>query len=379
MKPIIYLKKVKHRGAKQLAMQFSYDMELIQRVKELEARWSRSLQLWYLPYENGLYRKIIDAFRDLAWTDASALFEGQKPPEDITKPLPPGNCNERKAQSPSMWQQKEIPAEYIARLKRRRYSPNTVKTYAALFRAFINYFPAVRPSEISEEQIRTYQSYLVEERKVSQSTQNKAINAIKFYYEQVLGLEKKNYWIERPRKEKYLPTVLSKQEVRQILQVQANLKHRCMLTLIYSAGLRSGELLRLRVQDIDSDRMLIAIKGSKGKKDRMTILSERALTLLRAYFRAYRPQKWLFEGASGGPYTPSSLRRVFHDAVSKAGIQKSVRLHDLRHSFATHLLESGTDSRYIQRLLGHNNLNTTEIYLQVSKTDINLINSPLDD
>ena len=152
-----------------------------------------------------------------------------------------------------------------------------------------------------------------------------------------------------------------------------------MLTIVYSAGLRSGELIKLKIQDIDSDRMQIRIHQGKGKKDRVTLLSKNALVLLREYYKAYTPKKWLFEGQHGGQYTSSSLRKVLHSSTEKCKINKNIRLHDLRHSFATHLLESGTDIRYIQTLLGHSSSKTTEIYTHVSERHINLIKNPLDE
>ena len=152
-----------------------------------------------------------------------------------------------------------------------------------------------------------------------------------------------------------------------------------MLTIVYSAGLRSGELINLTLTDIDSKRMLIRIKQGKGKKDRMTLLSTNALDLLRKYYKVYTPKKWLFEGLNGKPYSAVSLRQVFKRSLIKAGVLRELRLHDLRHSFATHLLESGTDIRYIQALLGHSSSKTTEIYTHVSERHINLIKSPLDE
>ena len=223
-----------------------------------------------------------------------------------------------------------------------------------------------------------YMSYLIEYRGISASTQNQVVNAIKFYYEKILGTDKISIAFERPRRERSLPDILSKEEVLNIITAPENLKHKAMLTLVYSAGLRCGELLNLKPEDIYSDRMLIHIRKGKGKKDRMTVLSDKALHLLKRYYRQYRPREWLFEGIRG-PYTASSLRAVFKNAVVKAKINRKVRLHDLRHSFATHLLESGTDLRYIQTLLGHNSSLTTEIYTHVSQAHIGLIKSPLDD
>ena len=376
----VQLKTLDHRGAERMALIFPKEASLIQGAKGLGARWSQTHGCWYLDNTYGVHKKVIAAFKGKAWVDASALFGGKKPKLKVsseadgkTHPFEPSK-QERKVPE----QKKELPQAYALTLKRRRYSPNTVKTYTALFRDFIHYYKQIEPEEITEKQIQDYQNHLVSERKVSHSTQNQAINAIKFYFEQVLGMKKKQYWIERPRKEKRLPTVLSKAEVKRVLKAPINVKHQCMLALIYSAGLRSGELLKLKVADIDSERMMIHIKGGKGKKDRMTVLSNKVLPLLRTYYKKYQPKNWLFEGVNGGSYTASSLRRVLKNAALKAGIKKEIRLHDLRHSFATHLLESGTDLRYIQTLLGHSSSKTTEIYTHVSERSMGLIISPLD-
>jgi len=187
------------------------------------------------------------------------------------------------------------------------------------------------------------------------------------------------YDVKRPRKDRKLPVVLSKEEVAKILALVDNLKHRAILMLTYSAGLRIGEVVRLKSEDIDSKRMLIHVKGSKGRKDRYTILSAKALEMLRQYWKKYKPAKWLFEGAKEGRYLSiRSVDKIFRNACNMARIKKDVSVHTLRHSFATHLLEGGTDLRYIQELLGHAHSKTTEIYTHVSTKSLGKIMSPLD-
>jgi site-specific recombinase XerD len=201
---------------------------------------------------------------------------------------------------------------------------------------------------------------------------------LKFYYGTLLK-KKFIYEVKRPRKDKKLPTVLSKEEVAKILSSVDNLKHKAILMLVYSAGLRVGEVVRLKTEDIDSNRKLIHIKGAKGRKDRYTLLSERALEILKQYLRKYRPEKWLFGGAREGRYLSArTADKIFRNACEKSGIKKDVSLHALRHSFATHLLEAGTDLRYIQELLGHSHCKTTEIYTHVSTKSLGKIISPLD-
>lgn len=248
-----------------------------------------------------------------------------------------------------------------------------------MFKDFINYFPEKDIEALTETDIQVYQNYLVRIKKVSSSTQNQVINAIKFYFEKVKGGKRTVYTLERPIKESKLPQVLSKKEVMAILGSVHNVKHKAMLYLAYSGGLRAGELINLRKEDIDSESMRLFIRGGKGKKDRVTLLSKKALNLLRIYYREYKPVNWLFDGQNGQQYSLSSLRSVFNQAVKRAQISKRVTLHTLRHSFATHLLEKGTDLRYIQVLLGHNSSKTTEIYTHITHKGMNKITSPLDE
>jgi len=204
------------------------------------------------------------------------------------------------------------------------------------------------------------------------------VNSIKFYFEIVMDMPSRMYTIERPRLEKKLPKVLSIEEVKLLIKHTNNIKHKCIVSLLYSAGLRRSELLNLRVNDIDSKRMLIFIGSAKGNKDRYTLLSEATLTDLREYFKQWRPKEFLFEGIKGNKYSPTSVANIVNKAAIKAKIRKKVTPHMLRHSFATHLLENDTDLRYIQTLLGHSSSTTTEIYTQVAVKNIQNIKSPLD-
>ncbi|MHA6247702.1 tyrosine-type recombinase/integrase [Pontibacter sp. CAU 1760] len=220
---------------------------------------------------------------------------------------------------------------------------------------------------------------MVQSQKYSHSTVSQSINAVKFYYQRVLGRHSvRPEDVERPEKPSRLPQVLSKQEVLRILTATVNLKHRCMLQLLYAGGLRISEVINLRITDVRSERNLLFIRGGKGKKDRTTLLSQKLLENLRAYYKQYKPKVWLFEGQTGGQYTVESNRSVFRASKEKAGVQTKATPHTLRHSFATHLLEQGTDLRYIQTLLGHRSSRTTEIYTHVTSYAIDKITSPLD-
>lgn len=266
------------------------------------------------------------------------------------------------------------------RLQAERYSHNTVRVYTEALFIFFNYYKGKAPHELSAEDVLNFNVDYILKNGLSTSYQNQAINAIQLYYRFERGHKMNLDEIKRPRGEKKLPNVLSKQEVKSLLQSCRNLKHRAMLSTIYSCGLRRGELLNLKPADIDSGRGLLIIRQGKGKKDRIAPLSGKIVELLRDYYKTFRPKEWLFEGQiPGTAYDERSLQKVLKNAVSRAGIRKPVTLHWLRHSYATHLLESGTDLRYIQEILGHRSSKTTEIYTHVSTRMIRNIISPFDD
>ena len=268
--------------------------------------------------------------------------------------------------------------KYREMLIQKRYSINTQKVYMNYFADFCRNFGPGNIDNLSKEEINAYISELIRERHISASQQNQRINAIKFYYEKVLGREKEYYAVHRPRSEKKLPVVFSEEEVIRLLNSVDNLKHKTILSLIYSAGLPISEVINLKIEDIDSGRNLIFIRNSKGKKDRTTLLSQAILEILRDYYRQYKPSDYLFQGQNGGKYSTKSIQNVFKRALKYSGIRKQATVHTLRHSFATHLLEHGTDLRYIQELLGHNSSKTTEIYTHITQKGIDKIISPFD-
>jgi integrase/recombinase XerD len=231
---------------------------------------------------------------------------------------------------------------------------------------------------ITKKDIDNYMVFLVQKKQVSTSTQNTAVNAIKFYLERVNKGERTVYYVDLPIKDNTLPTVLSNEEIQRLFAAVMNMKHRCILFLIYSAGLRVSELLNLKETDIEEDRMVIYIRSGKGRKDRISLLSRVTLDYLKKYCHVYKPTVWLFEGQFGGQYSSRSINHFIHNYARKAGIYKRVSAHTLRHSFATHLLERGTDLRYIQTLLGHESSKTTERYTHVTKRGFDKLISPLD-
>jgi len=231
---------------------------------------------------------------------------------------------------------------------------------------------------ITTQEINKYILQLIRTRGISNSQQNQRINAIKFYYEKVLGRKRMYYDVNRPKKEKRLPGILTVEEVELLLKHCNNLKHKCILMTLYSGGLRRSELINLKISDIDSQRMLIRITNSKGNKDRYTLLSEKLLKLLRDYYKFCKPEYWLFEGQGGGQYSATSIAKIMQKALKKAQISRHATPHTLRHSFATHLLEQGINLLYIKELMGHSSVKTTEIYTHVSSKQLCKIKNPLD-
>lgn len=267
---------------------------------------------------------------------------------------------------------------YVEMMRLKNYSENTIRNYKNWFLFFLQYFPDRKPSEISKNEILDFLVSFRNGPKWSATTQNQLINAIKFFYEKLLKRPREIYDLPRAKKPFQLPPVFSESEVLAILNALDNIKHKALLCLAYAGGLRVSEIVNLKIQEIDSKRMVINIRQAKGKKDRIVMLSEKLLIILRAYFIKYKPKEWLFEGQFGGKYTSRSIQSVLENAKEKAGIKKKGSIHALRHSFATHLLEGGTDLMMIKELLGHSSIKTTMSYLHVSKKELGKIQSPLD-
>ena len=263
-------------------------------------------------------------------------------------------------------------------LSARDRSPSTQETYGWALRGFGRFVDKPLDKVVPED-IQAYQRHLVTERKVGFSAFNQATCALRFFYRECL---EKDWPIERmpyQRKRRGLPEILSPEEVAAIFEACSNLKHKALLMTSYSGGLRLGETLGLIPSDIGSQRMMIRIEQGKGRKDRYVMLSEVLLKTLRQYFKAFRPVRWLFEGKTKGePLSASTAEKVFKLAAGRASVAKNVSFHSLRHAFATHLLEGGTNIRVIQALLGHRSLTTTQVYTHVAQTYVNSTKSPLD-
>ena len=272
----------------------------------------------------------------------------------------------------------ELRARMAADLRLRNYSERTVRVYVQHVAHFAAHYGR-SPDTLGAEEIRRYQQYLVEEKRVSVAYHTQFIAALRFFYGVTLGRQDVVERIPYPRGASKLPCVLSRQEVAQLLGAVRNTKHKVLLTTAYAAGLRVSELTQLKVEDIDSQRMVIVVRQGKGRKDRIVMLAQALLVQLRQYWAEYEPRTWLFPGSHPQrPISTRSVQKVCTSACGRAGITKPVTVHTLRHSFATHLLESGTNLRVIQMLMGHSSLRTTTRYMHVSTERLLHTPSPLD-
>ncbi len=378
-----------HRGKEVIFIHFENNLEMNQRARKLVGvKWSNSKKAWYV-LDSAFYR---DKFR-------------LTPKIFVEKEMPSG----RESVGDAMFQKRDLTLfrekmqlvskepvgkevlsnlqavnymalqRYVETLQLKAYSPSTISTYRNEFAQLLYVLKNKNVDDLDSDRLRDYFLYCTNILKLSEHTLHSRINAVKFYFEKVLGRDKFFFNIPRPKKPYQLPNVLAISQIELLFSKLENLKHKTMIFLAYSAGLRVSEVVALRVKDIHSARMVINIKGAKGKKDRMVILSQGILELLRRYYSSYRPKEWLFEGQNKEePYSNRSLQMVFHRAKSEAKIIQDVTFHSLRHSYATHLHERGTDIRLIQELLGHNDINTTLRYTHVSTRRVENVVSPFD-
>ena len=338
-------KLIKHRGETRIGIYFPKDKELIERVKKLpDVRWSASLVCWHVPDTDENRQRFKLALRFV-----------------------PNEEHIQKMEAFGRW------------LRSKRYSESTVKTYGDALRSFLNFYNQKPIADFETKDLIAYNNDFILKNKLSNSYQNQIVNAIKLFFRSIEHKRMNPDLLHRPKREKLLPNVLSKEEVKMILEAHSNIKHRAMLSLIYSCGLRRSELLNLKLNDIDSKRGVIIIRQAKGKKDRIAPLSEKIVVMLREYYTLHKPKIWLFEGQNENEqYDERSLSNVLKQALTKTKITKPVTLHWLRHSYATHLHEAGIDIRNIQVLLGHKSSSTTDIYTHVSNKTIQQIKSPFD-
>lgn len=340
-------------GKKYFAIKIPYDFALIAKIRLLEdAEWHAKKKCWLVPYEEHKLEEIMRIFSNegLVILNNSSSFD--ETGSGAIKAV-------------------------ISQLKLKNYSIRTEKAYVNHIKRYLKYI-GENPQNGDESKIRKYLLSLVDD-EVSGAYLDQAVSAIKFLYEDVMEQPKAVISIPRPKKDQKLPVVLNRSEIIRIFESVTNLKHKTILMLTYSAGLRVSEVVKLHLRDIDVERKMIHIRGAKGKKDRYSVLSDVALDAIKGYLNFYEISGYLFPGQNKYKcLTTRSVEHIFENAVRTAGITKRVTVHSLRHSFATHLLENGTDLRYIQELLGHSSSKTTEIYTHVSKKDIGRIRSPLD-
>jgi integrase/recombinase XerD len=385
--PTIKVERIIHMDENRISLRFSYDEQLIELAKELEdARWSSGLKCWHIRECPEIIDILLNKFRGKAFIDYSEL-KHRHPLNSDKIEYPSDSKNLQRSISKlvielpslSIKAQKDI-TRYRKWMEALRYPESTIQTYCSMMEKFLRYVSPKEAQECTQDDlIRVINEFILPEGR-SFSFQNQLISSVKKFYGHIYKTDMDPGKIERPRGVRRLPNVLSKEEVKKILNGVQNDKHRVMLSLIYACGLRRSELLNLLPLDIERSRGVLRIRQSKGYKDRIVPMSEKTIGMIDNYLERYKPQYYLFEGQnSGEQYAASSLQKVLKSACSKAGLRKQITLHWLRHSYATHLLEAGTDLRYIQELLGHSSSRTTEIYTHVTDKSIQKIRSPFDD
>ena len=354
-------------GEARIGLSFSYNAQMVALAKQIPGyRYSSRSKQFHYPNTPGMLNQLMEMFKPLARIKVegdplAARLKAEWEKTTLSEEAP------QKIEQFKYW------------MRSRRYSESTIGTYTDALKAFLKFYPDKLIADINNEDLIRFNNEFILKHKLSASYQNQVVNAIKLFFRTVENRKLDVDLIHRPKKPKTLPNVLSKEEIKQILSAHGNIKHRAMLSLIYSCGLRCGELLSLKPEHVDSNRNLLIIKQGKGRKDRIVPLSGKILDLLREYYRAHKPEAYLFEGwIKGQQYDARSLQNVLKQGLAKANITKPVTLHWLRHSYATHLLENGTDLRYIQELLGHSRSTTTEIYTHVSTKSLQNITSPFD-
>ena len=364
--PVLTLRKVVHR--KEIILSVSFDKHFnIKQIlhHNLGYKFSRTLRAWYTPFSKENIVILKKQFKD------DVLFI-----EDVSLGAPE-NYAQRTSRNITE-ENKDIIRAYVRYLKGKRYSDSTIRVYFGFIADFVDYLKNKDFKTLVNRDVELFIEDVFVARKMSISSQRQFISAVKsfadFYPECSINPE----GLIRPSKSRYLPTVLSQEEVVDLIRSSKNLKHRAVITMIYSSGLRVGELIDLELRNINIDRKQIFVKNGKGRKDRYVMLANTFMPLLRNYVMTYRPEKYFVEGPKGEKYSASSIRKFLHNYAKRANITKRVTPHTLRHSYATHLLENGIGLRHIQELLGHSKPETTMIYTHVAKKDLLEIESPLD-
>lgn len=365
--PEINVERNLHEGEDSLLITFDYDPQLVKSIKLIGGfKWSPNDKYWHSKFSTEQLKRVKDTFYSLAEVKVGAMNL------EVKKKTTKGRGRVISSEN------KEVIRGYVSFLKGRRYSESTIGTYFTFIADFIEFVNDIPLNKLTHKDVERFVEQVIVPKKYSISSHRQFISALKQFIAYNKDLTIENVQLVSPKKSTYLPTVLSQEEVIDILKYTKNIKHRAILALIYSGGLRISELINLRLSHIDIDRRQIIIKSSKGRKDRVVILAESFLPLFYNYVNTYRPEVFFAEGPPGSRYSQESIRAFLRRSCKSAKIKKKVTPHTLRHSYATHLLENGIDIRYIQELLGHAKPETTMIYTHVTKKDLLKIESPLD-
>ena len=371
----ITLKKIEHRGDTQIGIYFNYNEEVKEHLKKLQGvRWSATYKVFYLLYTLNNKKRVFEHLQQKNWyVDYSDLKESTYTKKNKTLKI-----KKTKKKRSISEANKHVIRNYVRYLQGLRLSESTVKTYFTFVADFIDFIKLKPLESLDNTDVRLFVEQIVSQKNYAISTHRQLISAIKHFAQFYPHCSINQLELKRPKKSSYLPSVLSKEEVIDLLRVTYNLKHRATIALLYSAGLRISELLHLKLADIDIDRRQIVVKNSKGRKDRYIVMAESFIPLLKNYFLSYHPTLYFIEGKQGNMYSASSIRAFLKRSCKRASIHKVVTPHTLRHSYATHLIENGVGLRYVQELLGHSKPETTMIYTHVAKKDLLKIRSPLD-
>jgi integrase/recombinase XerD len=359
--PTIFLEQKSHKKELKLLLKFEFNDTLINLTKKLkDARWSRSMQSWYLNFTQENIQLVTEIFKDITPINSDKL-----PKKDLFK----RNLTAS---------EKILLNDFYLYLKGKRYSTSTLQTYTFFVADFINFYTKKALEELTNRDVELFIEKVFIERNYSVSSQRQFVSALKLFIVFYPQTKINDLVLERPKRSRQLPSVLSQEEVLSIIQSTQNLKHRAIIALLYSCGLRISELINMKLADFHIERKQLIVKNGKGRKDRYVSLADSFLPLLSNYYNSYKPKIFFVEGQNGGKYSAESVRQFLRKSCLKAKIKKNVTPHTLRHSYATHLLENGVDIRYIQSLLGHAKPETTMIYTHVKRKDLMEIQNPLD-
>lgn len=359
--PTLYLEQKSHRKELKLLLRFDYNTTLIHVAKKIEdIKWSKTLKCWYLNFNEENIQLVTNTFKNITRVNLDRLPKKELFKRNLTK------------------DEKELLNNFYLFLKGKRYSESTIQTYTFFVADFINFHTKKSLEELTNRDVELFIEKVFIERNYSISSQRQFVSALKIFIIFCPLTRINDLALERPKKSRKLPNVLSQEEVLSIIQHTRNIKHRAILALIYSCGLRISELINLKLTDFHLERKQLIVKNGKGRKDRYVSLAESFLPLLSNYYYSYKPENYFVEGKNGGQYSTESVRQFLRKSCLKAGVKKVVTPHTLRHSYATHLLENGVDIRYIQSLLGHAKPETTMIYTHVKRKDLMEIQNPLD-